>query len=139
MPHAVCVACTDLLLCLCAVMSCHAALCALSCHAIPCVCVCIKQQQQHHQQADQEEDFDIMDDVLLMADDPNMPGGAGAGGGDEADESIGNPAAGLSIDSFMGASMLPGAGSSELGQAYLDDVLAPAGAGDEELEEELME
>lgn len=45
--------------------------------------------------------------------------------------------AGLSIDSFMGPGMLPGAGSSELGAAYLEDVLAPA--GDEEVEEELME
>jgi hypothetical protein len=46
-------------------------------------------------------------------------------------------AAGLSIDSFMGAAMLPGAGSSELGQAYLDEVLAPA--GDEEVEAELLD
>jgi hypothetical protein len=84
-------------------------------------------------QADQEVDFDIMDDVLLMADDPSMPGG----GADDDDEGIGNPAAGLSIDSFMGSGMLPGAGSSELGAAYLEDVLAPA--GDEELEEELLD
>jgi hypothetical protein len=33
--------------------------------------------------------------------------------------------------------MLPGAGSSELGQAYLEDVLSPA--GDEEIEAELMQ
>jgi hypothetical protein len=85
-------------------------------------------------QADQEVDFDIMDDVLLMADDPSMPGG---GADDADDEGSGNPAAGLSIDSFMGSGMLPGAGSSELGAAYLDDLLAPA--GDEELEEELLD
>lgn len=80
-------------------------------------------------QADQEESFDIMDDVLLMTNDPS------GGGGDE-DEDISNPAAGLSVDSFMGANMLPGAGGSELGQAYLEDIL-PA-AGDEELEEEVL-
>lgn len=86
-------------------------------------------------QADQEVDFDIMDDVLLMADDPSMP----VGGDDEdEDEGLGsNPAAGLSIDAFMGAGLLPGAGSSELGAAYIEDVLAPA--ADEELEEELLD
>jgi len=82
-------------------------------------------------QADQEEDFDIMDDVLLMADDPSMPGG-----GDDEDGMVGNPAAGLSIDSFMGPGMLPGAGGTDLGQSYLEDVLP---AGDEEVEEELLE
>jgi hypothetical protein len=72
-----------------------------------------------------------MDDVLLIED---VPGSAAAA---DEDESTGNPAAGLSLDSFMGQGMLPGAGSSGLGQAYLEDVLAPA--GDEEVEEELLD
>ncbi|WIA40917.1 hypothetical protein OEZ86_004577 [Tetradesmus obliquus] len=80
--------------------------------------------------ADQEEEFDLMDDVFLMADDPNIPGG-----GSEAQQeaAAAGPAGGLGLDSFL-AGMLPGTESSELGQSYLDEVLAPA---EEELEEEL--
>jgi hypothetical protein len=84
-----------------------------------------------------------MDDVLLMADDPAaaMSGGnGGAGGNEDANEEEGpnplGPAAGLSLDGFMGPGLLPGAAASELGQAYIDDVLAPTGDEELSLEEE---
>lgn len=67
-----------------------------------------------------------MEDVFLMADDPSIPGGA-------LDDGTAGPASSLDLDSFI-TGMLPGTASSELGQAYLEDVLAP---NEEELEEEL--
>lgn len=48
-------------------------------------------------QHEQEEEFDLMEDAFLLADDPNMPGGGGGAG----DEQALGPADGLGLDSFI--------------------------------------